>query len=72
MRESNQAVARGIIMRNMLVACLGTFRALSSARLLLRKRCQERVKRVRGQTGRVSQCRAEYRVQNSRDTTLSV
>ena len=58
-RVWNQAVARGIIIRNILVACLGTASDLSAARRLLRKRCQERVKRVRGQTGRVSQWRAE-------------
>ena len=36
-RESNQAVARGIIIRKMLIACFGTFRALWSALLLLRE-----------------------------------
>ena len=58
-RESNHAVARGIIIRNILMACLGTFRALSSALLLARNRCQDRIKTVRGQIGRVSQWRAE-------------
>ena len=50
-RSSNQAVARGIIIRKMLMACLGTLRALLSALLLLRKKCHDRKNRVRGQMG---------------------
>ena len=37
--ESKMAVARGSIIRKMLSACLGTFRALSSALRLARNKC---------------------------------
>ena len=37
--DSNTAVAKGIMDKKMLIACLGTRKALSSALLLARYRC---------------------------------
>ena len=70
-RSSNQAVAKGIIIRKMLMACLGTRKALLSARLLLRKKCQDRKKIVRGQMGTDTHRSKEYREQKVMATSAS-
>ena len=41
--------------KRLIAACFGLFRALSSALLLLRNKCQDKMKRVAGRTGSVDQ-----------------
>ena len=55
----------------MLMACLGTRRALWSALLLLRKKCQDRKKMVSGQMGTDTHRSREYREQNVMATSAS-